>query len=329
MTINKPFYQLQKKHVMAKSKKNREFNFEVSELLIKCETTLVVALRDKDQLLEVGFTNEKRLAFQAQLDALKLVSTDDFMLGMQMTRTQEKEAARQAVEKSLRTVLVIAENLYGATSGKFRQFGGANLGKLADDQLIRYGRNAAATATALLAELQPEGVTPAMITAITTKIATFDTAVNNQVTAIRQRDITTDDRTTKANELYRTLAKVCTLGKNIWYGVNEAKYNDYIIYDGPTGDATKAANPEITGILAGTVADNQTNAAIAGASLALNGTQLTAKSDEYGEFSIDNIPQGTYTLNVTAAGYQPFAHTNINIKADEQTDVSVRMGKVG
>jgi hypothetical protein len=327
LTINKPFYQLQKKHVMAKSKKNREFNFEVSELLIKCETTLVVALRDKDQLLEVGFTNEKRLAFQAQLDALKLVSTDDFMLGMQMTRTQEKEAARQAVEKSLRTVLVIAENLYGATSGKFRQFGGANLGILSDDQLIRYGRNAAATATALLAELQPEGVTPAMITAITTKIATFDTAVNNQVTAIRQRDITTDDRTTKANELYRTLAKVCTLGKNIWYGVNEAKYNDYIIYDGPTGDATKAANPEITGILAGTVADNQTNAAIAGASLALNGTQLTATSDEYGEFSIDNIPQGTYTLNVSAAGYQPVVRTNIVIKADEQAEVSLRMGK--
>jgi hypothetical protein len=313
---------------MAKSKKNREFNFEVSELLIKCETTLVAALRDKDQLLEVGFTNEKRLAFQAQLDALKLVSTDDFMLGQQVARTQEKDLARLAVEKSLRTILVIAENLYGVNSGKYRQFGGANLGKLADDQLMRYGRNAAATATSLLAELQPEGVTPAMITALTTKITTFDTALNNQITAIRQRDIITEERTTKANELYRTLVKICTLGKNIWYGVNEAKYNDYIIYDTPTGDTSKALNPEFTGILAGTVADSLTNAPIAAAALALNGTKLTATSDEYGEFSIDNIPQGTYTLNVTAAGYQPFTHTNINIKADEQTDVSVKMGKV-
>jgi len=43
---------------------------------------------------------------------------------------------------------------------------------------------------------------------------------------------------------------------------------------------------------------------------------------------MDNIPQGTYTLNVTAAGYQPFTHTYIVIKADELTDVEVKMGKV-
>ena len=167
-----------------------------------------------------------------------------------------------------------------------------------------------------------------MITALNTKITTFDTALNNQITAIRQRDITTEERTTKANEVYRTLAKICTLGKNIWYGVNEAKYNDYVIYDTTSGDASKAINPEFTGILAGTVADNQTNAPIAAAALALNGTQLTAISDEYGEFSIDNIPQGTYTLNATATGYQPATKPNIIIKADEQTDVTVKMGKV-
>jgi len=47
------------------------------------------------------------------------------------------------------------------------------------------------------------------------------------------------------------------------------------------------------------------------------------------EFSIDTIPQGTYTFNATAAGYQPATNTVIINKADEQTDVSVRMGKVG
>ena len=314
---------------MAKNKKSREFNFEESELIIKCESTVAVALRDKDQLLEVGFTNEKRLAFQAQIDACKLIATDAYMLGIQATRTQEKDAVRQGIEKSLRTILAIALNLYGADSAKYRQFGGGNISQLNDDNLMRYARSAAATATYLLAELQPEGVTPAMITALTTKVTTFDAAINSQIAAIRQRDVITEERITKANELYRTLVKVCTLGKNIWYGVNEAKYNDYIIYDGPSGDSSKALNPDFTGILAGTVADNQTSAAIAGASLVLNGTQLTATSDEYGEFSLDNIPQGTYTLNVTAAGYQPVVRTNIVIKADEQAEVSVRMGKVG
>jgi len=312
---------------MTNKKTLREFNFEESQLLIKCETTITAALRDKDQLLEVGFTNDKRLAFQAQLDALKLVSTDEFMLGQQIARTQDKETARQAVEKSLRTILTIAGSFYGVASGKFKQFGSANIGRLNDDQLLRYSRNAATTATALLAELQPEGVTPAMITALNTKITTFDTAINSQITAVRQRDIITEERTTKANELYHTLAKICTLGKNIWYGINEAKYNDYIIYNTPSGGPSKALNPDFTGILAGTVTDSQTNAAIAAAALALNGTQITATSDEYGEFSMDNIPQGTYTLTVTAATYQPFTRSNILINADEQTEVTVKMGK--
>jgi hypothetical protein len=314
---------------MANRKIIREFNLEESELVIKCESTLIAALRDKDQLLEMGFTNEKRLAIQAKLDAFKLISTDEFMKGLQIARTQDKDTARLAVEKSLRTILTIAGNLYGQSSGKYKQFGGGNISRLGDDNLVRYARNAATTATALIAELQPEGVTPAMITTLNTKINAFDAAINDQITAVRQREITTEERTTKANDLYRALVKLCTLGKNIWYGVNEAKYNDYVIYDATTNGAAKAINPEFTGILAGYVSDNQTILPITGAILTLNGTQLTTTSDEYGEFSMDNIPQGTYTLTATAATYQPYTQSNININADEQTEVSVKMVKVG
>jgi hypothetical protein len=44
---------------------------------------------------------------------------------------------------------------------------------------------------------------------------------------------------------------------------------------------------------------------------------------------MNKIPQGTSTLILTVSGYQPFTHTNIVIKADEQTDMVVKMGKVG
>ena len=314
---------------MAKRKVSREFNLEYSDLVMKCESTIAVALRDKDELVTMGFTNDKRLQFQAQLDAFKLISTDDFMMGQQIFRTQEKDNARLAVEKSLRIILTIAENTFGANAGKYKQFGGANLTVLTDDNLVRYSVNAAATATLLLSELQPEGVTPEIIATLRTKTLTLDQAVNNKIAAIRQREIATEDRTDKGNQLYHTLNKLCNIGKTLWYDINEAKYNDYIIYDAPANHSSKALNPEFTGILAGTVADNQTNAPIIGAVLALNGTQLTATSDEYGEFSMDNIPQGTYTLNATAGGYQSVVRTNIVIKADEQADVNVRMGRVG
>jgi len=43
---------------------------------------------------------------------------------------------------------------------------------------------------------------------------------------------------------------------------------------------------------------------------------------------MDKIPQGILNLILNVDRYQPFPHNNIVIKADEQTDVSVRMGKV-
>ncbi len=313
---------------MANKKNLRQFNFDEGKLLIKCESTLDVALRDKDQLLQIGFTNDKRLVFQSQLDAFKLIPSDVFMLGQKTFCTQQKDAARLAVEKNLRTIITIVGKFFGTTSGKYKQLGGGNIALLTDEQLLRYSRNASKTATSLLEELEPEGVTPAMIAALNAKNITFDTAINNQIMAIRQRDLITEERITKANELYRTLAKICTFGKNIWYSVNEAKYNDYIIYDAPAKNKSKAINPDFTGILAGAITCNQTNAPIAAAALAIQGTQLNAISDEYGEFSIDNIPQGKYTLIVTAAGYKPFTRLNIIIKADEQAEVNVRMERV-
>jgi|JFJP01.1.fsa_nt_gi hypothetical protein len=44
---------------------------------------------------------------------------------------------------------------------------------------------------------------------------------------------------------------------------------------------------------------------------------------------MDKIPQGISTLIFTVGEYQPFTHNNIIIKVDEQTDVEVKMGKVG
>ena len=214
---------------MSNKKNLREFNFEESILVLKCESALVCAVRDYEQLAEMGYTSEKREALGSVLDAFKQIATDDFMLGRQITKTQEKEAARQALEKSLRSIFTIAENVFGADTGKYKQFGNTNLTRQTDDQLLRTAANAASTANALLSELQPEGVTPDIITALNIRITTLDSAIDAKITATREREILTGERIQKANELYRLLVRLCNIGKNIWYGVNQAKYNDYII----------------------------------------------------------------------------------------------------
>jgi len=62
-------------------------------------------------------------------------------------------------------------------------------------------------------------------------------------------------------------------------------------------------------------------------SLSLAGTQIATTTDSEGEFNIDSIPAGIYTLSVTANGYQPWSMGNIEIKDEEQTEVEVKMVK--
>src|SRR5438093_10720768 len=59
-------------------------------------------------------------------------------------------------------------------------------------------------------------------------------------------------------------------------------------------------------LLNGTIIDNS-GAVVAGAHIELSGQVISfnASSDDAGHFVVQNVPNGTYTLKVTAAGFRP------------------------
>ena len=71
----------------------------------------------------------------------------------------------------------------------------------------------------------------------------FDDAMEAQSDAIADREIGTMERTIIANEIYAEISRICDTGKGIWKDVNEAKYNDYIIYNTP-GAKPEEETPE-------------------------------------------------------------------------------------
>ncbi len=75
------------------------------------------------------------------------------------------------------------------------------------------------------------------------------------------------------------------------------------VEDGQTADADfalDAVQPE-TGTVNGTVTDADSGQAIAGATIELNGTETT--TDSLGEYSIEDVSPGTYTVTARAEGY--------------------------
>ena len=85
----------------------------------------------------------------------------------------------------------------------------------------------------------------------------------------------------------------------------------------------EAADP---GSLKGKITDKTDGEAVIGASAMLENTTLGSASDLEGNYTIQNIPAGTYRLKVNAIGYAPFFQT-VTVNADETTTVNPQLGQ--
>lgn len=80
-----------------------------------------------------------------------------------------------------------------------------------------------------------------------------------------------------------------------------------------------------TGTLEGTVQDYETNEALPGATVLIEGTTLGAATTATGQFSIRNVPEGIHTLAFSYIGYQAATVPNVQVKAGTVTRVNYKL----
>ena len=81
------------------------------------------------------------------------------------------------------------------------------------------------------------------------------------------------------------------------------------------------------GSITGSVIDKETHQPIPGANLILINTILGTASDQNGNFSIDNIPVGSYTIQVNMMGYSGITRPNININSNKLKQLNFYLEK--
>ncbi|MBD3170397.1 MAG: hypothetical protein GF307_13010, partial [candidate division Zixibacteria bacterium] len=69
------------------------------------------------------------------------------------------------------------------------------------------------------------------------------------------------------------------------------------------------------GSIHGRIIDGETQWPIEGATVLVAGAERGAASDSSGEFTIDNIPVGTYNVNIYRIGYKPLTKTDIIVRS--------------
>ncbi|MDT8324936.1 MAG: carboxypeptidase-like regulatory domain-containing protein, partial [Bacteroidota bacterium] len=82
-----------------------------------------------------------------------------------------------------------------------------------------------------------------------------------------------------------------------------------------------------TGKIAGKIVDARTGEGIPGVNVILTGTTLGAASNLDGEYSIINVPPGTYELKATAIGYAPVTVRDVRVNIDLTTRINIELGE--
>ncbi len=80
-----------------------------------------------------------------------------------------------------------------------------------------------------------------------------------------------------------------------------------------------------TGKISGRVIDGQTREALPGASVVIDGTHFGAATNPDGYYFIANVVPGTYTLSISAVGYQKTIIKNVEVKIDLTTTIDAKL----
>ncbi len=86
-----------------------------------------------------------------------------------------------------------------------------------------------------------------------------------------------------------------------------------------------ASSSAQNGTITGTVVDRVSNEPLPSANVLVVGTSLGASTDPDGNFTIREVPVGTYQIRATLVGYEPIILADVVVASGRPTDVHVKM----
>ena len=218
---------------MAKSKNNKKFNLTYSELFEQALEKLTNAERDITDLSIVGIDAAQIALFSATIEAYKNIESDELMQNLISVEVEKKDLTRLDLETKISDIMGSATLALGSSTAEFRSFRYKKTEQKSDADFLFEADFICDRADYYATELNHKGTSAADVLAIRNLLPLFKSQMKLVVNAKNNREIETQNRLVKSNEMYLQLTQICNAGKVFYQNKNEAKYNDYIIYDSP------------------------------------------------------------------------------------------------
>jgi hypothetical protein len=224
-----------KTKIMKKKEVFRDYHFPDADLVTIGKAKIAFMERDAIQFTDFGVTPAMVAALKVKVNDFSDVSTDLESLNNQTTATALKDAKAAELKQEITNFMSRVAAKYTIKSAKYRKFGASDISQKSDSNLLLTAKRVVRVGTPLLAELVTSGVTPAMLTNITTHYQSFDNLLVDKEIKVGDRDIEQEDRVEAGNLVYADLIKYTGIGQSIWASTDVARYNDYVVYNTTNG----------------------------------------------------------------------------------------------
>jgi hypothetical protein len=219
----------------------RLYRFSDATLVTKGKEKIAFMRRDAAAFTPFGVTAPQVTSLETAINVFSNTITDIEAVSNQTGVTAAKDAKADQLRVAIRAVMARAELKYGNSSAKYKKFGTEALSQQSDSDLLITGKRVVRVGTEFLTDLTPNGLTVAMLTAITTLCNEFEFLIIDLKIKIGERDIIQEDRVEAGNIIYKTLIQYTTMGLSIWETSDVAKYNDYVVYNTVNGETPEVA----------------------------------------------------------------------------------------
>ena len=207
------------------------FTLTYADLMQLGDKTERLIKRDLADLTLYGVDNDTAISIANQTKMFKEHPSDAELLGLVSEATKDKDEKRTVIHIQMSAIMIRVKNKFGIGSATYKRFSTSELSNLSDEEMVHTARRVVRLATEYLPALSEKGLTQAMIDTLSNDIVTFDNSIDAKASAVEIRDRSTQDRVSIANNLYTAISEIFDYGKEHYYTRDEAKYNDYLIYE--------------------------------------------------------------------------------------------------
>ena len=234
-------------------------------------------------------------------------SGDSYYRGIVSIKTQERDALVEGVTRAIVTIKIMAINKWrNKSDARYTIFDFDELAGITPRDLVALAKNVITVGAAQLTELANQGLTQAMLDNLAAKRGQLDGKIDEKRKAVKTRDLATQSRIIAGNALYAEIVKLTNIGKDLYQYDNEAKYNNYLIYNTRNTKAPKPqpTPPAGTATVKGMVTAQADNDPLEGAIVQNKTTANTVTTYANGSFTDISAIQGDNLYTVTATGFK-------------------------